>query len=328
MLPITATEDNWTYLKYPDNETPWSFRVAYSGFQIIGLDSRNLRGYRTGIHAPAVIYPGNIPSQLGTDYSKPLTIVMCGAPLFGIEAIEYFQSQTDMEVPILLSNLKIKFRYDNKYDKEAWSFDSEAFHTMQVELAKFEKIVVLSGDVHYGFSAKVDYWNEQTATPQTAVFAQCCSSALHNKNTEGASAGMKMGRLLSKGNESVWTKKTGLTTNYSLVDKTTYEDKPQSYSVYQQIRIKLFLDLTIKPVTPTNLTTFISEGILQEQNRKIINSALIADTNIGLIFFSGNNLHHRLITPMPNEKLPKNQIVATHIIDFQLPNVLDKPVKP
>ena len=199
---------------------------------------------------------------------------------------------------------------------------------MQVELAKFEKIVVLSGDVHYGFSAKVDYWNEQTATPQTAVFAQCCSSALHNKNTEGASAGMKMGRLLSKGNESVWTKKTGLTTNYSLVDKTTYEDKPQSYSVYQQIRIKLFLDLTIKPVTPTNLTTFISEGILQEQNRKIINSALIADTNIGLIFFSGNNLHHRLITPMPNEKLPKNQIVATHIIDFQLPNVLDKPVKP
>ncbi len=124
MLPEEVINGNWTYLEYPNQEMPWSFRIEYPGFQLIGLDSRNLRGYRTGINAPAVIYPGNIPPQLGSNYSKPLTIVMCGAPLFGLEAIEAFQSITDLK-PIS------GFKWDNKYDKEAWSFDFEAFNNQR-----------------------------------------------------------------------------------------------------------------------------------------------------------------------------------------------------
>lgn len=329
MLPTTVTNGNWTYLEYPNQEMPWSFRIDYPGFQLIGLDSRNLRGYRDGINAPAVIYPGSIPPQLGNDYSKPLTIVMCAAPLFGVEAIESVQEEVDIHIHFH-PFWKLDPKLDEKYDKEAWSFDSEAFYTIQLELSKFKKIIVLSGDVHYGFSVKVEYWGEQITSPPTAIFAQCCSSALQNSNSDIQSFIMRLGSAFSITSEKVWVQ-IPLTFASYLVSKKYFEDEIKfQIPAKQQLRMALFHNYDLQKGID-NINTLGNPFLyyLEYYTKlfKYMRSALVINPNIGLIYFSGNYLHHELITPMPNAPLSAIQKAAIHIIDFQLPDPADKPIQ-
>jgi hypothetical protein len=46
-------------------------------------------------------------------------------------------------------------------DREAWSPDPAAFEALLAALVPFRRVVILSGDVHYGFAGSVAYWDRR-----------------------------------------------------------------------------------------------------------------------------------------------------------------------
>jgi hypothetical protein len=67
-------------------------------------------------------------------------------------------------------------------DREAWSLNRRAFETLLATLAGFGRVVILSGDVHYGFAGCVDYWDWRGGGDRRARFVQLTSSALKGED--------------------------------------------------------------------------------------------------------------------------------------------------
>jgi len=67
-------------------------------------------------------------------------------------------------------------------DREAWSLDPTAFEALLAALVPFRRVVILSGDVHYGFAGSVAYWDRRAGTERQARFIQCTSTPLKNED--------------------------------------------------------------------------------------------------------------------------------------------------
>lgn len=146
----------------------WNFRLEFDKFRIIFLDTRTERAYPNYNNHASLINPLRIPGQLASSGgAKPLTIVVSPAPVFETEWKESTQDLTGMTHDLSL-----------EYDLETWKKSPRAFSDLLQKLADFEKVVILSGDVHYGFSTLVRYWGKMPK--KNAVFLQLCSSALKN----------------------------------------------------------------------------------------------------------------------------------------------------
>jgi hypothetical protein len=70
-----------------------------------------------------------------------------------------------------------------KYDNEAWSANRAAFEDLLRRLSGFGKVVILSGDVHYGYSSETAYFPSSPGA-LAARIVQFCSSALRNESGE------------------------------------------------------------------------------------------------------------------------------------------------
>ena len=83
-------------------------------------------------------------------------------------------------------------------DYEAWGFNVTAFERFLERLNRYQRVILLSGDVHYGFSSVLDYWKEEAEQP-TSRIVQFTSSSLKNMflpNVELLHSGMVQ-RILS-----------------------------------------------------------------------------------------------------------------------------------
>ncbi|MDC8447980.1 MAG: hypothetical protein LV473_06460 [Nitrospira sp.] len=67
-----------------------------------------------------------------------------------------------------------------EYDMEPWSANRSAFEDLLGRLASFSQVVILSGDVHYVFSAEMAYF--RTKPSLKARIVQFCSSSLRNQD--------------------------------------------------------------------------------------------------------------------------------------------------
>jgi hypothetical protein len=67
-----------------------------------------------------------------------------------------------------------------KRDFEAWGMSPATFEALVERMSKLKKVIILSGDVHYGFSSLLDYWKGNASTPE-ARMVQFTSSALKNE---------------------------------------------------------------------------------------------------------------------------------------------------
>jgi hypothetical protein len=65
-----------------------------------------------------------------------------------------------------------------EWDMEAWALDAERFEALLARCYQMGKVVLLSGDVHYAFSAEMDYWKQGQPAPGRIV--QLTASALKN----------------------------------------------------------------------------------------------------------------------------------------------------
>lgn len=190
-------------LTNPSGTLSWNYMISNGPYEILVLDTRTNRSYLAADGAyPALLSLAASTTQVPAEISSllELTIVVAPSPVLGEELIE--------------SLLKLAGAFGGKEyaDNEAWGYNARAFERL---LARFStrsytesssargRFVILSGDVHYAFSnrlqykGKLPYGTETERTPEVEfVVAQLTSSA--NKNEIAKTRVMHMaGRITS-----------------------------------------------------------------------------------------------------------------------------------
>ena len=171
-------------LATPDDFVTWYFTIEGPKHQVIALDTRNWRKGRSLYSPPALITRSMLEKQI-TKTTRPggkeVTFVVSAVPVLGLPTIEEVIQKAYTLV------LDIKQGFGNGVgaagkDPEPWSYDPFAMENLLERLGGHERIIFLSGDVHYALSAYLDYW-QKTANDKLeakARFVQLTASAFKN----------------------------------------------------------------------------------------------------------------------------------------------------
>ena len=158
-------EDVWVLDRdYPDGTLPleWHYSISSLKHEVIVLDTRTWRGYPLGdaIAPPMLLCPRAFKQQL----QKPLEL-SDRLKQTGESGIEV----TFVVIPTNLVSLRVidiaqqweleKGNVFNSDVGDAWNFHEVALSKLLAELFKRrERVIVLSGDIHYGSTVRLSYW--------------------------------------------------------------------------------------------------------------------------------------------------------------------------
>ncbi|EKU99429.1 PhoD-like phosphatase [Leptolyngbya sp. PCC 7375] len=200
-------------LSHNANALEWHYSlVVGSAYEVIVLDTRTWRAFpgKADFDFPAILSDEGFQTQilsLGTSQTE-VTLVVSPGVVFGLPPI-YEEHKGD-------KSLKPKERFDN--DSEDWIFQTPTFERLFSALAQRAqsfnnngnskrqgRVVFLSGDVHYGLAARLQYWasrpfNSASTGEAELVVAQLTSSAFKNETRIDTSKGPIEGR---KGTEAL-----------------------------------------------------------------------------------------------------------------------------
>ena len=173
-------------------------------FTVTVLDGRTWRTYPGGKGDPAsLIDDAKLAEQLGTrPETCELSFVVAPAPVIGNAVVEWVQSLAEGPYGLFAG------------DRESWQLQRGTYEALLARLAargplaagdrQPARVVLLSGDVHYGFAARIRYWGEHpwrqlARDGSTAVIAQLTASACKNQEPKTLAAGViKYGRPLEE----------------------------------------------------------------------------------------------------------------------------------
>ena len=156
----------------------WNYAVPGSHHQVIVMDTRTQRLYRSPSDFPGLLAPDAIKRQIvaAEREDADVTLIISATPVLGvgfIEAIQYW------------GRWRIKNNY--AYDCEAWNLEWGTFQQFLSAVSAMKRVVFLSGDVHYAFGSSLEYWDHTQHT--TAKLIDYTSSPLRN---EGSNSQMAM----------------------------------------------------------------------------------------------------------------------------------------
>ncbi|MDB5012174.1 MAG: hypothetical protein JWQ25_376 [Daejeonella sp.] len=152
------------------------------------LDTRTRREYDQLTGLPGLLSQEALDEQLPehiAELNLPVVFVVSPVPALSTPVMEEFaqplasmiQGGTDKEgvggAPIGAVSGALK------RDMEAWGFSEKHLERLLERLAKFKKVVILSGDIHFGFSSFADYWKERKAENHARI-VQLVSSPFKN----------------------------------------------------------------------------------------------------------------------------------------------------
>jgi len=154
----------------------WHWKIANDtyNFKILALDTRTRRDYR--INETGLLTSEGMVDQLPKTLLEDtrLTFVLSPAPVFGHPLMEE-----------VIQPLAREYGRGLYADCEAWSLCRPCLIELLHRLALGSRIILLSGDVHYGFTNKTEFlsWGpaEPASSPRAALFVQLCASALQNQ---------------------------------------------------------------------------------------------------------------------------------------------------
>jgi hypothetical protein len=180
-----------------DSVTPpilWHFTIDGPKHRVIALDNRTRRSYGSRNGPPGNV---SVDAQVAQIPEPPLPagreILIVIAPLQVIgppvlddivapltyrifDAVEAPKSQGSLS-PSSLTGLR-EMLGTNPDAIEAWAFDTVTFEHLLERLAAYQRVVLLSGDVHYSSGTQMSYWRGDATRP--ARFAQFTSSGFKN----------------------------------------------------------------------------------------------------------------------------------------------------
>ncbi|MEB2777397.1 hypothetical protein SYJ56_18935 [Algoriphagus sp. D3-2-R+10] len=191
-------------LGFDDLDKPkitWHFSFQMGSARVFALDTRTRRDFSAGMDFPPnLIRKKALAEQIPTTplpQGTELAIIISGAPILGLATIE---SIGQTIIPRVLNVIKVfktelfkslrevPKKGEESLDVEHWTLHLEGYEALLKRLAIFSKVVCLSGDVHYGITSEMDYW--QKDKPKASRFVQMVSSSLKNMKPEGTLVGL------------------------------------------------------------------------------------------------------------------------------------------
>lgn len=173
----------------------WNYHLIYDCFEVLVLDTRTWRGYPLVDEAtseevyqsqnlndvadrlPVLLSPTAFDTQIRNCLNQtencgiPITIIVLPTNIESLWLIDVIQQWH-------LSKGRV-FETDVG---DAWNLNKRGFSQLLAAMfAKRDRVVVLSGDIHYSSAVKIDYWAKSAVEPdRPKVLAQLTSSALKN----------------------------------------------------------------------------------------------------------------------------------------------------
>lgn len=168
------------------SKVKWHFTVPGGATDIVVLDTRTRRTFNGRYTPPGLILSDDLSEQLPAELSPgtELMIVVSPVPVLGLAAIEELaqpigaRAYYDFIDSAVIGSEPAITGY-MEFDMEAWSLHPESFEALLARFNEMGKVLILSGDVHYGFSAEMDYWKKAQPTPGRII--QLTASALKNE---------------------------------------------------------------------------------------------------------------------------------------------------
>jgi hypothetical protein len=174
-------------LPHSPSALQWHYTFSGPHYQVIVMDTRTQRLYRSPGEFPGLLSPAAMHTQVVAAVRKDVdvTLIISATPVLGVDFIESVQ---------FWSRWRVRNNYT--YDREAWALEWGTFQAFIKTVSELKRIVFLSGDVHYAFGASLDYWDYHTHS--TARMVDYTSSPLCNEGSGAQIAALAVGypRLL------------------------------------------------------------------------------------------------------------------------------------
>ena len=177
----------------PATQLRWDWVITFPTHRLISLDGRTRCAFPDAAEGlVGIVAPAAIADQLPViDNPPPISFVISPAPLVGYGLMELGQLA------------KAALQDPARANAEEWVFHLPAQQSLLARLAHIgrrgttlkglqgrrTRVVLLSGDVHFGYTARLQYWGERpyghaTASPVDMVIAQVVASAFKNESSD------------------------------------------------------------------------------------------------------------------------------------------------
>ena len=190
----------------PVTELPtWNYTVPAPRMQVIVLDTRTRRKFTGQGYLPPDLVGLNREAQLPAGPStdgRELVFVISAAPVFGpdfIEQLAWPLAQVAFDAVHFGKGLDATgFQQgqvgSERFDAEGWSSNDAAREELLKRLATYPRVVLLGGDVHFSYTATLDYYRKDAPAPSRIV--QLTSSPLRNVATPRVKLMMRQNAFL------------------------------------------------------------------------------------------------------------------------------------
>ncbi|GLV58138.1 hypothetical protein KDH_49720 [Dictyobacter sp. S3.2.2.5] len=150
----------------------WNYSYEGPNYQVIVMDTRTRRHYRTPKDFPGLLSEEAMQNQIERieRADAEVTLIISATPVIGVDFVETVQ---------FWSRRRVTNNY--AFDREAWALEWGTFQVFLRTLSNLKRVVFLSGDVHYAFGSSLEYWDTQTR--QSAKFINFTSSPYCNEGS-------------------------------------------------------------------------------------------------------------------------------------------------
>lgn len=182
IIGLPASFEGSGKLPHSERALQWNYTFSGPRYHLIVMDTRTHRLYRSPTEFPGLLALDAIEKQIvaAERHDADVTIIISAAPVLGMGLMEAIQYWTRM---------RIKDNY--AYDCEAWNLEWGTFQKFLSTVSAMQRVVFLSGDVHYAFATSLEYWDLARST--SAKMINFTSSPLRNESSSSQMAMLAVG---------------------------------------------------------------------------------------------------------------------------------------
>ncbi|MGF1604319.1 MAG: PhoD-like phosphatase [Thermosynechococcaceae cyanobacterium] len=183
--PQMQLEADILVLKRDPQALNWSYTVRSHCHEVLVLDTRTWRGYpkdTEGIAPPMLLCPSAFKVQIENPLQKTDKLNQNGAK---IQATLLVMPTNLISLSIVDRVQELHWRQGKVFGNDvgdAWNFNEAALTQLLKTLSTHrDRIVILSGDIHYGGTVRLDHWERSgSQNLRSSLIIQLTSSAMKN----------------------------------------------------------------------------------------------------------------------------------------------------
>jgi hypothetical protein len=187
-LPKFVSDGKVSILDRDPDAVVWNYTIESNCHEVIVLDTRTWRGYdlhRTEIDPPMLLSPTAFDRQLiqplqatSVTTATRQTFIIAPTNLFSLAGLDWIHHR---ELKFHLADPRLHTGIFATDVGDAWNINTLALARLLTTLfAHRDRVVVLSGDIHYGAVARLSH--HQLGENSSSVLVQLTASALRNES--------------------------------------------------------------------------------------------------------------------------------------------------